>query len=102
MGAWATGAATATPAILAGDAVDNATAPTVITDEATADTAAVLGSLAAITGAAGSGRISRVSYNPNKGAGKRYVRLTLTIAGNAGAAPVSAAVLTKPYNQPVP
>lgn len=84
-----------------GDAVDNAAAPTAITDSAAAHATTLVGTLAAagFTFAA-DGATRVVGYSPNYGAGKRYVRATVTPSGNAGAAPLAILVALKPLNLP--
>lgn len=39
-----------------------------------------------------------ITYTPGRGAGKRFVRCTLTPAGNAAAAPLAMIAVTKPYS----
>lgn len=85
-----------------GDAVDNEAAPTAITDSAAADPACLLGTLAeaGFTFAADNG-LRKIGYNPNKGAGKRWVRLTITPTGNAAAALLAVLCVRRPMNVPV-
>lgn len=86
----------------AGDAVNDETTPTSITDSAAADSACLLGTLAAagFTFAA-DGALRSVGYNPTKGDGKRWVRLTITPSANAGSAPLAVLVTRKPLALPV-
>lgn len=39
-----------------------------------------------------------ITYTPDRGAGKQFVRCTLTPAGNAAAAPLAMIAVTKPYS----
>jgi hypothetical protein len=45
--------------------------------------------------------VKRIGYTPAKGAGRRYVRLTITPAANTGAAPLAVLALKMPLTVPV-
>lgn len=84
-----------------GDTVDSVTAPTTITDATAVDPACLIGTLTGASfGFADDNAVRRVGYNPNKGGGKRFVRFTITPAGNAGAAPLAAVWLLRPMYLP--
>ena len=84
------------------DAVDSESAPTTITDSAAADADCLIGTLAAagFTFAADNA-VKRVGYSPDRGAGKRFVRLTITPSGNSGNAPLAVLALRLPRTRPV-
>lgn len=84
-----------------GDAVDSESNPTTITDSAAAHADCLLGTLAAagFTFAA-DGAVRTVGYAPNRGPGKRWVRLTITPSNNTGSAPLAVAVVKLPLRRP--
>jgi hypothetical protein len=85
-----------------GDAVDSESAPTTITDSAAADADCLLGSLAGASFTfAADGAVKRIGYSPDRGAGKRFVRLTITPTGNSGNAPLAVLALRLPRTRPV-
>ena len=45
--------------------------------------------------------VKTIGYSPEKGAGKRYVRCTVTPAANTGAAPLAIAIVKLPKQVPV-
>lgn len=85
-----------------GDAVDSVSAPTSITDSGAAASECLLGTLVTdgFTFAA-DGVVKRVGYTPHKGAGKRWVRCTVTPSGNSGNAPLAIMALRLPLQFPV-
>lgn len=86
----------------AGDAVDDVANPTSITDSAAADADCLIGTLAGASFTfAADGVVKRVGYSPGRGAGKRYVRLTITPTGNSGNAPLAVLALRLPHGRPV-
>lgn len=85
-----------------GDAVNDETTPTTITDSAAVDTESLVGTLAeaSFTFAADS-TVKRIGYNPSRGNAKRWVRLTITPSNNTGAAPLAVLALKMPLTVPV-
>lgn len=86
----------------AGDAVDDVANPTSITDSAAADADCLIGTLAGASFTfAADGAVRRIGYSPGRGAGRRYVRLTITPSGNSGNAPLAVLALRLPHGRPV-
>lgn len=84
-----------------GDAVDSASNPTSITDAAAVDADSLIGTLAAASFTfAADNAVRTVGYSATRGAGKRWVRLTVTPAANSGAAPLAIAVVRLPTIMP--
>jgi len=72
-----------------------------LSDAAAVDTACLVGSLAGAGFTfANDSATKKVGYTPGKGAGKRYVRLTITPTGNAAAAPMAAIAAKMPLLKP--
>lgn len=94
--------ATFAVAVTHGDAVDSVSAPTSITDSGAAPADCLLGSLVTdgFTFAADNA-VKRVGYSPDKGAGKRWVRCTVTPSGNSGNAPLAILAVRLPLRVPV-
>ncbi len=93
-GALATPGATFAITVQHGDAAN-------LSDAIAADPACLVGSLsgAAFTGA-NANSTRKLGYSPGKGAGRRYVRLTITPTGNTGAAAISVAAVKLPLRTP--
>jgi hypothetical protein len=84
-----------------GDAVDSVTAPTTITDSGAVPAECILGSLSAASfDFSADAAVRSVGYTPHKGAGKRWVRLTITPAANTGAAPLAVLAARLPTQFP--
>ena len=94
--------ATFAVAVTHGDAVDSVSAPTSITDSGAAASERLLGTLVTdgFTFAADN-TVKRVGYSPDKGAGKRWVRCTVTPSGNSGNAPLAILAVRLPLRVPV-
>lgn len=94
--------ATYAVAVTHGNAVDSESAPTSITDTGAAPAECLLGSLVTdgFTFAADA-TVKRVGYSPGKGAGKRWVRCTVTPSGNSGNAPLAMLAIRLPLQVPV-
>ena len=85
-----------------GDAVDDVSNPTSITDSAAEDADCLIGTLAGASFTfAADNTVKRVGYSPGRGAGKRFVRLTLTPTGNSGNAPLAILAVRMPLGRPV-
>lgn len=87
-----------------GDAVDDVGNPTTITDSAavTADDGVLIGTLAGASfDKDADSAVKRIGYSAEKGAGKRYHRLTITPSGNTGNAPLAVLVVGIPKQRPV-
>jgi hypothetical protein len=93
-GAIATGGATFAVTAQHGDAAN-------LSDAVAVDPACLVGSLAGagFTGA-NPNSTRKLGYTPGKGAGRRYVRVTLTPTGNVGAAAVSVVAVKLPLRTP--
>jgi hypothetical protein len=98
-GTLADAAATFTVSVAHGDAVDDAAAPTEITDTGAAPAATLDPPVADASFDQDDDNVVRtIAYSPMRGAGKRYARVTVTPAGNAGNAPLAIVAVKKPLS----